>query len=115
MKYIKTFEDLTVQDLFVMEPKYKIGDYIKIIDNRIKEWARQILATADSPYGYKVFKFAKIIGDNPDDDFFNIKFEIIANDKLNFLCDNKNIIERKLTPKEIEEFEYKKSILKYNL
>ena len=108
MKYIKAFEETFAE----IEPVYKIGDYIKIIDDRIKSWGSP---TPSQPDGYNIFKFAKITGDNPEDDFFNIKFEIIANNKLNVLYDNKNIIKRKLTKEEIEEYKVRKSAIKYNL
>jgi len=105
MKYIKQFEDRWIEN-------FQIGDYVKLEDSNIKSW---FMPTPQLPNGYKIFNFAQIVGNNTEDDFFNLKFEIIADDKLNVLYDNKNIIERKLTPKEIEEYEAKKLSIKYNI
>ena len=113
MKYIKTYETSFFTTEITTEIEYEIGDYIKIKDFNLKEWSRP---RPKFPNGYNIFKFAQIIGDNSENDnFFNIEFEIIANNKYNKLYDNKNIIERKLTEKEIEEYKRKKILVKYNI
>jgi len=101
MKYLKYFES---------ELKYEIGDYIllnldKIYSNNERDYN---IEEEDQPDD----SMAKIIGVDEDDDKF--KFGIIFYTDREYRI-REDEIERRLTPEEIEEFETKKSALKYNL
>jgi len=98
--------------------KFKVGDYIKIKDKSLKEYNKDYYSSASKipVTNHHLFKFAKIVKiivyfDN------NIGYdtEAIFLSMVNTFQLSSDDIERKLTKKEIEEFELEKDITKYNL
>jgi len=115
MKHIKLFE---AYDQEKWRDAYKEGDYILFKNSRLDMYKFN-----NRLY---IFKYAKIIDINSEDHIGReCTFEIIVHNPLEDDKDAKffilgtrdkfDSIERKLTPKEIEEFELKKNKIKYNL
>jgi len=103
MKYLKKFEKIPETKKEV----YNIGDYIKFKNRILSEWKK---------YNHpNIFKYAKIIGVNKKNDESNLILEVINNNIIDTFYVFPKFFERKLTTKEIEEFELKKYTLKYNL
>jgi len=108
MMYIKKFETYST---------YNIGDYVLIKNSRIE------MLRFNSSGKIDIFKYAKIVDIN---DKKNYTIETIIPDYFSTpdkrkeikkirLDDHFDSFERKLTYKEIEEFELKKDEIKYNL
>jgi hypothetical protein len=101
MKYIKKFEKSSENNI----EKYEIGDYVLFKKNIISDWK--------SAARYTVFKHAKIIGINTKGR--NFILEVISDGTPDIFYVPPRFFERKLTIKEIEEFDLKYQALKYNL
>ena len=106
MIHIKTFEE---SDNFETDYlKYKVGDYIRINS----KWTSDFVS----------YPYAKIIGyykDSVRNEILNrFKIEYFDTDHNKFdVCDDINIecIKRKMTPDEINFYELKKQVSKYNI
>jgi len=98
MKYIELFETIIKRD----EPdlvKCEVGDYVKLYD----------MSFTDGVDFVEIPDRGKVVNVYP---YGNVEIELIDNERIVY---NKYTVERKLTPEEIEEFEFERTTRNYNL
>lgn len=101
MKYVKTFEERLVTDNITL--KYKSLDYVFV----------SLLADSE----FDSLSRIKFVNGKEENRTWDYLIEAY-NYKMNKMCDSyisEDYILRKLTPEEIEEFQSKIEVIKYNL